>query len=237
MDSRGHILVTSMIKRNSFIIYNYTKDINIGVNALHFFNILKPLKKKDILKLRVTDNNKLDITYIPKDGGREVSSSLPVFTAQNIEFIPPSEFPHQPIVIFSDQFQKMCKEMSSLCKDIKVYSNKYAIKFETESLYKVTQIFSSYDESDMKYEGINKHECNNFNYMGMFSSSSITKFTKISKFSSLVRFYIQKNSPLKISTNLGESGYMEVYIKSNELISEEDDNSNRDDEQMYSHLL
>jgi hypothetical protein len=223
MDSKGHILIDSVLEKDQFLIYKYTSDINIGINVLHFYNTLKAIKKKDIVKLVMYNLNKLFVKYIPKDGGREVISELHINPVQSVEFISPTGYKHDPIIVYSDQFQKMCKELSSLSKNIIVMATKYSIKFKVDTIYPVCQEFSVYDEYDYIDEGVSKIDKERIIYTATFSSNVLTKFMKISKFHTSLRIYVQHDLPILFKIPVDNLGYVRVYMKSNELIKSEED--------------
>ena len=223
MDSKGHILIDSVLEKHQFLIYKYTTDINIGINVLHFYKTLKAIKKKDVVKLLIYNMNKLIVKYIPKDGGREVISELPINPVQSVEFISPIGYKHDPIIVYSDQFQKMCKELSSLSKNIILTATKYSIEFKVDNIYPVRQEFSVYDEYDFKDECISKADKEHIIYTATFSSNILTKFMKISKFHTSLRIYVQNDLPILFKIPVDNLGYVKVYMKSNELIKLEED--------------
>ena len=227
MDVKGHVLIDSILEKDQFLIYTYKEDINIGIDVSHFYKTLKAIKKKDVLKLAIYNNDRLTVKYIPKDGGREVCSELPIFPVQTIQFVPPDGYNNKPVILYSDQFQKMCKELSSLSKNIVLTATQRSITFKVDTVYPVSQEFSVYDDYDYKDEGI--HEKNEL-YKATFSSNILTKFMKISKFHSSIQIYAQKDLPLLLNIPVDNLGYIKVYIKSNELIKSEEDMENDPDQ-------
>jgi hypothetical protein len=171
--------------------------------------------------------DKLKIEYIPKDGGRSVFSDLQVSQVQSVEFELPSGYDiYEPITIYSDQFQKMAKELSVLSKNIKAMASRTTMRFEIDGVYKQLQVNTVYDEDDYKDEVIDSKEIYNAN----FSSANISKFVKMSKLHTTMKVYAISGQPLLFEIPIGGLGNLKVYVKSNEEIEKEDELDGREDD-------
>lgn len=230
MDTKGHILIDAVLNKDDFLIYNYIKDVSIGIGVSQFYRTLKPIKKKDVLKLTMYDTSKLLVEYAPKDGGRTSKTTLPIMPVQSISFITPDGYTNAPITVYSDHFQKMCKEMSQLSKNISVEATKYSIKFKVNNVYPVVQKFTIYDDGDFKDENIKNEDRDKIIYKATFASNILTKFMKISKFHTSLDIYVHPELPLLFKIPVDNLGFLRVYIKSNELIKNEEDMEDMEEE-------
>lgn len=220
MDANAHLLIDSALYKKNFLIYNCKESFTIGINVLHLFKTLKSLKKKDILKLIVTNDNKLIIKYIPKDGGKTVQTELMVTPVEAIPLDTPLGYKNQPIIVYSDQFQKMGKDMKSTCKHMIVTATNISITFTVHNMYKTSQTFSVYDNEDIEEETIKDNE---EVYNATFSESNLNKFMKITNTSTIFHIYAEQGLPLLFKIPIGSLGELKVYIKSNEEIKNEKD--------------
>ncbi len=226
MDEEKNVMINTTLLRDKFIIYQLsTSHINISIDTSHLHRILKPLKKKDTLKLFIDDstncdNIKLRISTQAKEGGRVKTSFVP------IKLVEPTEigriFPSgHDTVIFTEQFHKICKDLNNNTFNIKLKILAYGLCIESDSIYQTMENISVYDEDDIiddikNFEGKKEnrskvlHECT-------INSALLVKFMKLSRLSTKLHIHHVRNC-LIISMPITGIGNFQATIKTNEMI-------------------
>ncbi len=91
MDPANVAMVLFKILPSSFIEYDISKDVEIGVNLGHLKQVLRRIKSNDMLSLEVSSENKLDINL---KGKTQRKFSLPLIELEEREQkIPDLSFP------------------------------------------------------------------------------------------------------------------------------------------------
>lgn len=224
-DHHRKTLVDLQMFSENFSIYKFksTEKICMGLNLNHFHKMLKSIKKKDSLQLYIEEDNiyELCIKTIPKEHKSSSTSSIKIQKIQNIDIDIPTGY-GKPIIIQSSEFQKMCKDLSMIgSSNIKIVFKNNIIEFiaDSDGILKRKVVFGENIEEDDENE---KKE-----YVATFSTDQISRISKLSGLSTNMHLYtISSNLPLLFSTNIGLLGKISIFIKSNELIENENKNFN-----------
>ena len=225
-DHHRKTLVDLQMLSENFSIYKFKSSdkICMGLNLNHFHKMLKSIKKKDSLQLYINEENidELCIKTIPKENNRFTTSSIKIQKIQNIDIDVPTGY-GKPIIIQSSEFQKMCKDLSTIgSANIKIVFKNNIIEFiaDSDGILKRKVVFGeNIDDDD---DDITKNE-----YVATFSTDQISRISKLSGLSTNMQLYtISNNLPLLFSSNIGSLGKLSIFIKSHELIENENKNFN-----------
>lgn len=209
-DSKKHMDFSVDLLAENFISFDIAVDkICFSVNQMHLYTMLKSIKKKDTVTLYIESSNpyELHIHIEPKEKLKITTSSIKIQQAHNIR-IPPTFTPYtNTIGIPSSDYSKMCKELSSLSKNIQIDSSKLHIGFQsiTTNIYSKKVTFGTPVEQTVTQEVL-------FEYLSNFS--------KISGISSNVHISQSPNNPLMLRSSIGNIGKLIVFIKTNNQINE-----------------
>lgn len=223
-DNLKKTLVDLYLDSENFSIfeYNYGEKLSLGLNLNHFHKMLKSVKKKDSLEMYITDEdiNQLFIKTIPKEKTRVTTSGIKI---QNIQIID-TEIPinsSKPINIISTDFQKMCKELTSIgSNEINISTYTYSIDFSAnaDDILKRSVRLGEYCEDD-----------NTKTYTSTFYTDQFSRINKLAGLSSVLQIYPgNKETPLTFKSRVGNLGNITVYIKSienNDFIEDSDSDS------------
>ena len=107
--------------------------------------MLKSIKKKDsiILYVDAEHPDELAIQVIPKENNRITTSTIKIQQIQHLDIELPEGY-YRPIIIPSNEYQKMVKEqIEYISQTIKIMAQEYKIKFlcDAGSVYKREVIF------------------------------------------------------------------------------------------------
>ena len=204
------LMVNLSLNKDRFKEYICKKPQIIGISLQHLYKMLKSIKRKDQLELSISaDTPKiLDICVITHDTNQKVKSSIKIQGLQKIG-VDLVEYTVSPNLIPTTNFQKMCKDMNSISKIIKIYSKGSFIEFSCniDNLYARAVPFGELTDSDgTEYE--------NPEYEDVFVAKTLSQLLKISGLNNKMRIYTQLDHPLKLSVDVGTLGVIDIFIKS-----------------------
>ena len=205
----------SLIGEN-FIAYevNTTKKIFIGVNLIHLYKMLKPIKKKDAIEFikDTEESDVLDIKQISNGSGKVTTSSLKIQNIQNLEIDLPNDYVTY-IPIPSSEYQKMCKDMENISQTVQIRATSKSITFKADMthVYARSIVFGEDPDGPEIYNQV--FDTEELNNLKRISGLGIT--------SGNIHIFCQKNRPILLRTNIGTLGKINIYVKSKEQIENE----------------
>jgi len=223
-DQPRKTLVNLNLLSENFSLYKFKNNekICLGVNLNHFHKMLKSIKKKDSLQLSVNSSipTELNITTIPKENTRITTSGIKIQNIQNVSIDIPIGY-GKPVIVASSDFQKMCKELSSIgSTDIRVEAKDYHIDFiaDADGILKRSVRLGESDDSEEADE-----EKVPFTYEASFSTDQFSRISKIAGLNNIMQIFPGKaDLPLLFCSNVGSLGKIGVYIKSKESVEKEE---------------
>lgn len=223
-DQPRKTLVDMNLQSENFSLYKFKSEEKfcLGLNLNHFHKMLKNIKKKDSLQLFISSENpnELGIKTIPKENTRVTTSGIKI---QNIQYVD-ADIPvgyGKPVIVPSPDFQKMCKELSSIgSTNIRVKAKGFHIDFiaDADGILKRKVRLGESDDSDDE-DLIN----NTFtSYDATFTTDQFTRINKIAGLGSTMQIFTGTNDlPLLFRSSVGSLGKISIYIKSKELVDKE----------------
>ncbi len=223
-DQPRRTLVDMNLQAENFSLYKFKSDDKfcLGLNLNHFHKMLKSIKKKDSLQLFINSEtpNELGIKTIPKENTRITTSGIKIQNIQNVEADVPLGY-GKPVIVPSPDFQKMCKELSSIgSTNIRVKARGFHIDFiaDADGILKRKVRLGETDDSDEENE---VEQVSTF-YEATFTTDQFTRINKIAGLSSTMQIFSGSNDlPLLFRSSVGSLGKISVYIKSKELLDKE----------------
>ena len=180
--------------------------------------MLKNIRKKDGITLFITepekpsDPLKLGIC-VENDENNKVVTYIRITPTQLTTIDKPEEY-ENPIIMTSKEFQKM-KTLHNLSQIMTVSYKPQYINFfcDAGELYsRSVSIGNNSSEEDIKNEKQYKQE---------YYTSYVTSLTKCAGQSGVVQIFVHENNGMKIKMKAGGLGDVIVYIKSKEIIEDE----------------
>lgn len=208
-DNLQKILLDIKLDGDNFQIYKFkypTKKM-IGLNLQHLHKMLKSVKKKDTVEIFINEDNdnNFGIKIIPKDNTRITTSFIKIQNIQNIQ-VELEQTYSKPIIILSNDFQKMIKDMVTIGNKIEITSTQHTINFNciADGVYSREVMFGSPEED----------ETNDIKYKDTFYADQLHKLIKLSGLGQKLQIYTETNKPLFLNCNIGSIGVIQIYIKS-----------------------
>jgi len=233
-DHHRKTLVELSLLAENFSFYKFKSEskIYMGLNLNHFHKMLKSIKKKDSLQLFIdsSNQNELSIKTIPKENTRITTSGIKIQNIQNLEIDIPQGY-GKPVIVPSAEFQKMCKDLSSIGSiNIKVVARDFHIEFiaDADGILKRKVVFGENDDDDPDDSD------NKISYQATFATDQLSRITKLSGLSNTMQIFpASKNLPLLFRTCVGSLGKMSIFVKSKELVEQEQNAYDTEDDCDY----
>ena len=218
VDSHRRILIDQQLHASNFQIYKFTSPTKLymGINLNHFHKMLKSIKKKDsiILFINADTPDDLGIQVIPKENNRITTSYIKIQSIQHLDIELPDGYV-RPIIVPSNEYQKMCKEMNNISTTIRVTSEEYRIHFicDAGGVYKREVTFGDMDEDDENIVTI---------YNEIFDTEQLVRIVKVAGLGQSLQIYPKNELPLLIKSQVGTLGTISIYIKTKSQIEEDE---------------
>lgn len=227
MDNHKIILIELKLEAENFTVYKYrrTNKLFLGINMLHFHQMLKSIKKRDSVEFFINDKSPTDfgIKVIPKENNRVTTSYVKIQDDQNICISIPQGYV-KPIIVPSGEYQKMCKGMQRIGNTINISAKGFQIKFTCDAggvMKRVTEFGEPDEESDDESSDEEESSNNNGRYCEDFKTDQLTKITKLAGLGQTMQIYPQDGAPLLFRSSIGNLGKISIYIKSEQQLQRE----------------
>lgn len=222
MDSNRRTLVDINLKSENFNFYYFSENIegqslNIGLNLNHFYKMLKSIKKRDQLVLFIEEDKCADlgIEIIPKDFSRLTISYVKIQNIQNLEIALPERY-ERSILVMSNEFSKMCKDLFNMSNTISILAKKYTIEFicNVGSVYSRQVILG--DTESQKFEPSSLDE-----FKEDYDTEQLSRVLKISGLYNNINIQCAPDMPLLLSSKIGILGEILIFLKSKKQLDTE----------------
>lgn len=211
MDLQKHILFDMKMFAENFQVFKYNfaeKNKQIGLVLNYLFKMVKSMKKKDTIELFIKkdDEGTLGIRIIPKDKNKVTTSYIKIHIIQNIIIDSPSGYT-KPILVQTNDFQKMCKDMNMIGNEINIGYGQTYLKFNCimDNIFSKEIIFGEVENEEILFND-------------NFDIEQLLKIIKISGLNKNLQIYFNNNLPLYLKINILELGTLGIYIKSKKQI-------------------
>jgi proliferating cell nuclear antigen PCNA len=212
IDAHKRLLIDIQLFSANFSSYTLNGDnLFFGINVSHLYKIISSLKKKDSLTLQIDSENpnELQIIVTPRERDHVEVSRISIQNIQSLDIEVPDNYNH-PVHVSSSKFQKMCKDMQNIGKEIHVYGNEKFAMFECETpgIYKKQIHFGEeIDDSESQSPSVTHYH---------FDADQLVRVSKIASLCSLLHVFLREDLPLLIRAQVGTLGTISIFIKSSE---------------------
>lgn len=218
-DDHRKLLIDVSLYKETFMMYKCTKPINFLINSVKFYKLLKNIKKKDSITITITEtladeSLALGICVEQSDNNNKLTTNIRISYYQPEVIDAPKGY-ENPVIMSGKEFQSI-KNLHHSSETMHITSKGEYIKFS---------VFDD-DRHDRKLEVGNEtgDENNDFeSHTRSFKTSYMTSLCKCAGQSGNIQVFLNEELPLKIKLKAGNLGDISVYIKSFEMIAEEED--------------
>jgi len=220
MDANKRMLFDIFLEASKFYNYTYNHDLSVfyvGLNLNHLYKLLRTIKKKDSLHIFIKeqDISNLGIEIIPKDKSPPITVSyIKIQNIQNLEIILPEPYEYS-LLITSNGFSKMCKDMVTISHTMMINMHTHYVKF----LSNIGNIYSreiTLGDTDSENDNDNA-----VLYIEEFDTEIFSRIVKIAGLNQNMYLHFSIDLPLLLKCNIGNLGQLAIYIKTKKQICSE----------------
>jgi hypothetical protein len=191
---------------------NGVDKLNIGFNINHLYKIFKILKKKDSLELVIEADNPKELIIRIKDRENPSKVTESSIQVQDMQIIDP-ELPTGYDNVFnvkSADYQKFIKATRDITsKNIRVTSTSTRLDFAYD-MSNIIKRKTTFGDATTKND--------NILYSDEFDMKDINKTVKLSNISSYINIYTKQDMPIRLESDIGTFGNLNIYIKSKKML-------------------
>jgi len=211
MDSTANVLVHMKLFEDKFEYFFCSKKINIGLNLLNLYKLIKTMSNNDTLTLFMEKNNEneLGIKIHNDEKNSQTTYKLNLLDIEEKDInIPPAEFDTE-LTFPSGDFQKIIRDMINISEKIEIKSigNKLMLSCNGDFASQETVL----GETD---NGIQFTSCKTSEYpiQGIYSLKYLILFTKCTNLCNIINIYIKNDYPLIIKYNIASIGDIKLCL-------------------------
>ena len=212
MDSTKTILVHLKLEAEKFDKYQCDNKLILGVSMLNLFKLIKTITNNDTLSLFVDDNDTnvlgIIIENSEKNSRTTFKLNLMDLDEEGIE-IPQQEF-HSIITMPSNDFQKICRDMSNLSDQIEIKSvgSQFIFSCEGDFAKQETQFGETADGINYLKKSDEMSEI----IQGYYNLKHLVLFTKCTNLCTSLKILMKNNFPLVIVFSVGNLGELKLAL-------------------------
>ena len=211
LDPSNTILVHLKLDKENFESF-YCKDrIFIGINVLNLYKLVKTLTNNDALTLFMDENNINQLGIRIENGEK---NTLTTYYLNLIEVdettyqIPPAQF-ESIITMPSNEFNKICRDMSNLTDIIEIKSVGSQLIFSCKGDFATQETIIGETDSGLTFV----KSCGDENIIqGYYNLKHLVLFTKCTHLCQSIEMYMKNNFPIVIKFSVGNLGNLKLAL-------------------------
>jgi len=212
MDSSHVSLVALSLKSDGFEHYRCDRNLSMGMNMANMAKMLKCAGNDDIITMKAEDQcDVVSFMFESPNQDRISQFELKLMDIDSEHLgIPDTEYSAQ-IKMPSAEFQRICRDLSSIGDTVTISATKDGVKFSTlgdiGSANVTVRQNSSVDKKEEETV-IDLQEPVSLT----FALRYLNSFTKATPLSSSVTLSMSKELPVVVEYKIGEMGYVRYYL-------------------------
>eukprot|EP00299_Pterocystis_sp_00344_P000778 c10361_g1_i1.p1 GENE.c10361_g1_i1~~c10361_g1_i1.p1 ORF type:complete len:316 (+),score=102.52 c10361_g1_i1:47-949(+) len=226
----SHVAMIKMILRSDgFVHYRCDRNVQLGINTDSLSKIFKCADNTDSITLRADDDGDVCTFVFESDKNDRISDfGLKLMSIEEEQVSVPDMDYEAKVTIPSTEFQRICRDLSTIGETITIAVNKTGVHFSTQGDLGTGNITlkqtSAADADDDKEVTIELQE----DVTLRFAARYLCYFTKATPLSSRVVLNLAAESPLMVDFKLADNlGCVQYYLAPK--VDEEEADDNDDD--------
>ncbi len=211
MDSTQTILVHLKLEAANFEYYFCKNKQTIGVNMVNLFKIIKTLTINDTLTffMEESDMNTLGITIVNGEKNRKSTIKFKLIDLDIVNFKAPSTKFESILTMPSDEFNKICRDMSLLTEviEIKSVGNQLILGGMGDFADQETVLGEFQNGLSFKLLGDEDKII-----QGYYNLKHLQLFAKCTSLCNSIELYMKNNYPLVIKFAVGSLGNLTLAV-------------------------
>ena len=208
MDSSHVALIYLCLEAEHFEVFNCETDIIAGVNMTSISKLIKTITPQDTVSFTIHSSNpdKLEIAISNSGKNSQSVSLLNLLDINEDTYEIPDVKYNSVIKIPSTDFQKICRDLSSIGDVVKITSNSTELTFEVKGDFATQSICIGSGGGIIQslHEGEEVSEDFSLKYLNLF--------TKSTNLGNVVELYFKKNRPMIALYKVGNLGRVQYAL-------------------------
>jgi proliferating cell nuclear antigen len=206
IDNTNCAIVNLILYSEKFEEYICEKEINIGINLVSIYKILKGTKHADMISFSIYENDATFLTIRTTNSAKKttIESKIKILDIdEKIYNIPDISFDSY-ITMPSSDFQTYISELANVSNEISLKSNSKELILSAkgdfaEQLVKINESNNNIEENEIYQEGL-------------FNIKYILLFCKSTNLCSTIEIYLKTDFPLTILYNIANLGKIKYCL-------------------------
>jgi proliferating cell nuclear antigen len=217
VDTSLTLLVKLELDGSKFEEYTVNEEIDIGIEVLTFYRILKHLTQNDSLILSM-DSNQRSQLVIRVDNTKRQCVRTHRMTLSDLDYEKPNTHTidyDTIITIPALEFQHICKNMKENSNKVVITKVANEIQFSSESSAinsVITYPVCKFNDSENKTQCYYLHDNPDIIYRGIFSLDSLISFTKCTSLCNFVELYMKNDCPIDVKYSVASLGTIRLML-------------------------
>ena len=211
LDPSNTILVHLKLEKENFESFYCKKRMFIGINVLNLYKLLRTLTNNDALTLFIEEDNINQLGVRIENGEK---NTLTTYYLNLIEVdettyqIPPAQF-ESIITMPSNEFNKICRDMSNLTDIIEIKSVGSQLIFSCKGDFATQETIMGETDSGLTFVKLSSDE--NI-IQGYYNLKHLVLFTKCTNLCNSIEMYMKNNFPIVIKFTVGSLGCLKLAL-------------------------
>ena len=211
LDPSNTILVHLKLEKENFEYFHCSKRMFIGINVLNLFKLLRTLTNNDALTLFIEENNINQLGIRIENGEKNTLTTyyLNLIEVDETSYqIPPAQF-ESIITMPSNEFNKICRDMSNLTDIIEIKSVGSQLIFSCKGDFATQETIMGETDSGLTFVKTSGDE--NI-IQGYYNLKHMVLFTKCTSLCNSIELYMKNNFPIVIKFTVGSLGTLKLAL-------------------------
>jgi len=203
MDGNHVALIHLKLEADNFESYYCKRKTMIGVSMISFFKLMKTISNSDIITMFMEEENTdvLNINIQNSEKNTKTNFSLKLLDLDEEELDIPDVDIDCIVTMSSNEFQKLCRDMTNIKDTVTITSENNTISFSCEGDFAKWETIIGETSHGLSFNK-ESSECISADY----SLKYINLFTKSTNLCSTIELYLKKDYPLIMKYNVGNLG-------------------------------
>jgi proliferating cell nuclear antigen len=211
LDPSNTILVHLKLEKENFEYFHCAKRMFIGINVLNLFKLLRTLTNNDALTLFIEENNINQLGIRIENGEKNTLTTyyLNLIEVDETSYqIPPAQF-ESIITMPSNEFNKICRDMSNLTDIIEIKSVGSQLIFSCKGDFATQETIMGETDSGLTFVKTSGDESI---IQGYYNLKHMVLFTKCTSLCNSIEMYMKNNFPIVIKFTVGSLGSLKLAL-------------------------
>ena len=204
MDGSHVALIHMKLYAEKFEYYHCKHKINVGLAMGAWYKLMKTINNSDTVLMFIDqdNNHELGIQIENADKNTSTTFMLKLLDVDDNELVIPDVEINCVITMPSNDFQRMCRDMSNIADTVQLTSTPLGLIFKCEGDFARQETLIG----ETTHGLIFKKNDNEDNISGKFALKYINLFTKSTNLCNTIEIYLKEDYPLILKYNVANLG-------------------------------